>query len=162
MNSTIISTALRFALAIVLLIGLMLTNAVVHLYEHPKRVQVYHDGVAEYQNHLTASADESLYRLAQRDLAIFTKSRRPSASAQKVVKLIYRRERQEPHSLDHQDLGKFLDTRISASEYQFRKFTSRRYLGGLEFYHRLRFESDRIAVLPLIQSLVNVNVAPCD
>lgn len=58
--------SLRFALAIVLLIGLMLTNAVVHLHEHPKRVQVYNDGVTEYQNHLMASADESLYRLAQK------------------------------------------------------------------------------------------------
>ncbi|RKU23001.1 hypothetical protein C6503_03240 [Candidatus Poribacteria bacterium] len=58
--------SLRFALAIVLLIGLMLTNAVVHLHEHPKRIQVYSDGVTEYQNHLTASADESLYRLAQK------------------------------------------------------------------------------------------------
>ncbi len=58
--------SLRFALAIVLLIGLMLTNAVVHLHEHPKRVQVYSDGVTEYQNRLTAAADESLYRLAQK------------------------------------------------------------------------------------------------
>ena len=58
--------SLRFALATVLLIGLMLTNAVVHLQEHPKRVQAYHDGVAEYENHLTASANESLYRLAQK------------------------------------------------------------------------------------------------
>ena len=58
--------SLRFALAIVLLIGLMLTNAVVHLHEHPKRIQAYTDGVAEYQNHLAVSADESLYRLAQK------------------------------------------------------------------------------------------------
>ncbi len=58
--------SLRFALAIVLLIGLMLTNAVVHLHEHPKRVQAYRDGVTEYENRLTAFADESLYRLAQK------------------------------------------------------------------------------------------------
>ena len=58
--------SLRFALAAVLLIGLMLTNAVVHLQEHPKRVQAYRDGVAEYQNRLTAAVDESLYRLAQK------------------------------------------------------------------------------------------------
>ena len=58
--------SLRFALATVLLIGLMLTNAVVHLHEHPKRVQSYRDGVAEYQNLLRSSADESLYRLAQK------------------------------------------------------------------------------------------------
>lgn len=58
--------SLRFALATVLLIGLMLTNAVVHLQEHPKRVQAYRDGVAEYEDRLTAFADESLYRLAQK------------------------------------------------------------------------------------------------
>ena len=58
--------SLRFALTTVLLIGLMLTNAVVHLQEHPKRVQAYRDGVTEYENHLTASANESLYRLAQK------------------------------------------------------------------------------------------------
>ena len=58
--------SLRFALATVLLIGLMLTNAVVHLHEHPKRVQEYRDGVAKYQNLLRLSADESLYRLAQK------------------------------------------------------------------------------------------------
>ena len=58
--------SLRFTLATVLLIGLMLTNAVVHLQEHPKRIQAYRDGVAEYEDRLTAFADESLYRLAQK------------------------------------------------------------------------------------------------
>ncbi len=58
--------SLRFALATVLLLGLMLTNAVVHLREHPTRLQKYHDGVAEYQNRLKSYAAESLYKLAQK------------------------------------------------------------------------------------------------
>ena len=58
--------SLRFALATVLLIGLMLTNAIVHLREHPKRVQKYRNYVVEYQNQLAAHAEDSLYKLAER------------------------------------------------------------------------------------------------
>ena len=57
--------SLRFALATVLLLGLMLTNAIVHLREHPKRVQSYHNAVAGYQNRLASHAEDSLYKLAQ-------------------------------------------------------------------------------------------------
>ena len=57
--------SLRFALATVLLLALMLTNAVVHLREHPKRVQKYNDAVAEYENRLASYANESLFILAQ-------------------------------------------------------------------------------------------------
>ena len=56
--------SLRFALATVLLLGLMLTNAAVHLHEHPRRIQKYNAAVAESVNDLTARAD-SLYTLAQ-------------------------------------------------------------------------------------------------
>ena len=45
--------SLRFALATVLLLGLMLTNAAVHLHEHPKRIQKYNAAVAESVNDLT-------------------------------------------------------------------------------------------------------------
>lgn len=44
--------SLRFALATFLLFGLMLTNAVVHLREHPERMQKYHDDVTAAQNEL--------------------------------------------------------------------------------------------------------------
>ena len=54
--------SLRFALAIVLLFSLMLTNAVVHLQEHPVRVQKYHDAVTESLNRLRARTN--LYDLA--------------------------------------------------------------------------------------------------
>ena len=57
--------SLRFALATVLLLGLMLTNAIVHLREHPKRVQEYHEAVAEYQTGLASHAEDSLYKLAE-------------------------------------------------------------------------------------------------
>ena len=57
--------SLRFALTTVLLLALMLTNAVVHLREHPKRIQKYRETVAEHRNRLTSQAEESLYRLAQ-------------------------------------------------------------------------------------------------
>ena len=57
--------SLRFALATVLLLALMLTNAVVYLREHPKRVQKYNDAVAEYKNHLASYANQSLFLLAQ-------------------------------------------------------------------------------------------------
>ena len=57
--------SLRFALTTVLLLALMVTNAVKHLREHPKRVQRYQDAVTESLDRLTAHADESLYKLAQ-------------------------------------------------------------------------------------------------
>jgi ABC-type transport system involved in multi-copper enzyme maturation permease subunit len=57
--------SLRFALTIVLLLALMVTNAVRHLQEHPKRVQRYQSAVTESLNHLTDRADDSLYKLAQ-------------------------------------------------------------------------------------------------
>ena len=57
--------SLRFALTTVLLLALMVTNAVRHLREHPKRVQRYQDAVTESLNRLTAHADENLYKLAQ-------------------------------------------------------------------------------------------------
>ena len=57
--------SLRFALTTVLLLALMLTNAVVHLREHPRRIQKYNDAVAKYHNRLASYANESLYMLAQ-------------------------------------------------------------------------------------------------
>ena len=57
--------SLRFVLATVLLIGLMLTNAAVHLREHPKQLQGYRDAVVEGQNILKADAADSLYKLAE-------------------------------------------------------------------------------------------------
>ena len=57
--------SLRFALATVLLLGLMLTNAIVHLREHPKRTQNYHNAVTGYQNRLASHAEDSLYKLAE-------------------------------------------------------------------------------------------------
>ena len=56
--------SLRFALTTVLLLALMVTNAVRHIREHPKRVQKYHDAVTASMNQLTARADASLYTLA--------------------------------------------------------------------------------------------------
>ena len=58
-------SSLRFALATVLLLGLMLTNGVVHLREQPKRLQEYRNAVAEHRNHLESNADDSLYKLAE-------------------------------------------------------------------------------------------------
>ena len=57
--------SLRFALATVLLLGLMLTNAIVHLREHPERVQRYRENISGHQNHIAAHAENSLYDLAQ-------------------------------------------------------------------------------------------------
>ena len=54
--------SLRFALATFLLLGLMLTNAVVYLREHPERMQKYHDDVTEAQNKL--STRTHLYDIA--------------------------------------------------------------------------------------------------
>ena len=56
--------SLRFALATVLFLGLMLTNAVVHLREHPVRMQKYHDAVTESLNRLASRTN--LYDVAQR------------------------------------------------------------------------------------------------
>jgi len=57
--------SLRFALATVLLLGLMLTNAIVHLREHPARIQRYLTTVTDARNALEARAD-SLYELARK------------------------------------------------------------------------------------------------
>ena len=56
--------SLRFALATVLLLALMLTNAVVHLREHPVRMQKYRDAATQSLNTLTSRTD--LYELAQK------------------------------------------------------------------------------------------------
>ena len=56
--------SLRFALATVLLLGLMLANAVVYLREHPVRMQKYHDAVTESLNRLRSRTN--LYDIAQR------------------------------------------------------------------------------------------------
>ena len=57
--------SLRFALTIVLLLGLMLTNAIVHLREQPTRIQRYLTSVTDARNALEARAS-SLYELAQK------------------------------------------------------------------------------------------------
>ena len=55
--------SLRFALTTVLFLGLMLINAVVHLQEHPVRMQKYHDAVTESLNRLKSRTN--LYHIAQ-------------------------------------------------------------------------------------------------
>ena len=55
--------SLRFALATVLLLGLMLINAVVHIGEHPVRMQKYHDAVTESLDRLRSRTN--LYHIAQ-------------------------------------------------------------------------------------------------
>ena len=56
--------SLRFALTTVLLLALMLTNAIVHLREHPKRVQKYNNAITGYENRLASYANESLYNVS--------------------------------------------------------------------------------------------------
>ena len=68
--------SLRFGLTTLLLLALMLTNAVVYLREHPKRVQKYHDAVTNARNALTAQAD-NLYVLAQKGPGGFYKKPSP-------------------------------------------------------------------------------------
>ena len=55
--------SLRFALATLLLLALLLTNAVVYLREHPERIEKYRASVTNYRNALTSRT--SLYELAQ-------------------------------------------------------------------------------------------------
>ena len=55
--------SLRFALTTLLLLGLMLINAIVHLQEHPVRMQKYHDAVTESLNRLRSRTN--LYNIAQ-------------------------------------------------------------------------------------------------
>ena len=69
--------SLRFALTTILLLVLMVTNAVRHLREHPKRVQRYQNAVTESLNHLTDRADASLYILAQHGPGNFYKKPSP-------------------------------------------------------------------------------------
>ena len=56
--------SLRFALATVLLLALMLTNAAVHLREHPGRIKKYRTSVTDYWN--TLASRTNLYVLAQK------------------------------------------------------------------------------------------------
>ena len=56
--------SLRFALATLLLLALMLTNAIVYLREHPERIQEYRTSVTDYWNALTSRTN--LYELAQK------------------------------------------------------------------------------------------------
>lgn len=69
--------SLRFALATVLLLGVMLTNAIIHLREHPERVQRYNDRFREYQDRLKSRADAGLYTLAREGPGRFNKSPSP-------------------------------------------------------------------------------------
>lgn len=57
--------SLRFALATALLLALMLTNAIGHLREHPKRMQKYHNAVSESMARMASHTEDSLYKLAQ-------------------------------------------------------------------------------------------------
>ncbi len=68
--------SLRFGLTLLLLLALMLTNAVTHLREHPKRMQKYHDAITNTRNALTARAD-NLYTLAQKGPGNFYKTPSP-------------------------------------------------------------------------------------
>ena len=55
--------SLRFALATALLFVLMLINAVIHVQEHPERMQKYHDATTESLNTLRSRTD--LFSIAQ-------------------------------------------------------------------------------------------------
>jgi ABC-type transport system involved in multi-copper enzyme maturation permease subunit len=69
--------SLRFALTTILLLALMLTNAIGHLREHPKRIQKYNDAVNESLDLLSSHADDSLYKLAQQGPGILIKKPSP-------------------------------------------------------------------------------------
>ena len=69
--------SLRFALTTVLLLALMVTNAVKHLREHPKRAQKYRDAVTESIGGLVSRADVSVYELAQQGPGTFYKKPSP-------------------------------------------------------------------------------------
>ena len=82
--------SLRFALATVLLLALMLTNAILYLREHPARTQAYHNAAAGAIKTLE-SRSTNLYSLATGDLGTFTNSPHRSASVQKAMRRFYRR-----------------------------------------------------------------------
>ena len=67
--------SLRFALATILLLALMLTNAVMHLREHPERIQKYHTSVTDYRSALTSRTN--LYSLAQEGPGMLFKNPSP-------------------------------------------------------------------------------------
>ena len=67
--------SLRFALTTVLLLGLMLTNAFMHLQEHPARIEKYHASVTDTLNVLKSRTD--LYDIAQQGPGLLYK--KPSA-----------------------------------------------------------------------------------
>ena len=67
--------SLRFALATILLLALMLTNAAVYLREHPERIQKYRTSVTDYRSALTSRTN--LYSLAQEGPGMLFKNPSP-------------------------------------------------------------------------------------
>ena len=67
--------SLRFSLTTVLLLGLMLTNALMHLQEHPAKIKKYRSSVADALNALISRTD--LYDIARRGPGLLYK--KPSA-----------------------------------------------------------------------------------
>ena len=134
--------SLRFALATVLLLGLMLTNAVVHLREHPVRMQKYHDAVTRSLNGLKSRTD--LYEIAQWG---------PGGLYKKPSPLHFCAEGGDIFLSDHvhggfvfwttDDLKRFLAAVISTRDAQFKKYPSRHYQSGLDICDRVRLESHR-------------------
>ena len=140
--------SLRFALTTVLLLGLMLTNAVVHLREQPARIQKYLTAVKDARDALEARAD-SLYELAQKgpgklykkpsDLHFCAQGGDPFLSGA-VESQHYFWENGRPKS------KKFLADAVSSCNSESDKYSSGRYENRLGVCDRLCVESDSTAV----------------
>ena len=81
--------SLRFALATVLLLGLMLTNAAVYLHEHPRQIQKYNAAVHRICERFDSSSRQFIYTRARRTGIALQKNRPRSVSVQKAAKLFY-------------------------------------------------------------------------
>ena len=139
--------SLRFALATVLLLGLMLTNAIVHLREHPERVKQYQKGVSKHQSGLYSHVENSLYDLAQEGPGNLYKKisdLRFCAEGGEAFLSEYSRRRIQP--LEHRHVKKLLDISVSISNTESEECSASRHQSRLGFYNRLCLESCRTAV----------------
>ena len=134
--------SLRFALATVLLLGLMLTNAVVHLREHPVRMQKYHDTATRSLNRLRSRTN--LYDIAQQGPGELYKKPSPlyfcaEGGEAFLPDLVYGGS----YAWRTNDLSGFWQLTYSACDAQFEKYPSRHYQSRLDICDRVRLEFGR-------------------
>ena len=155
--------SLRFALATVLLLGLMLTNAIVHLREHPERVQRYSERASGHQNNIAAQASNSLYDLAQKGPGnLYKKPSDLRFCAEGGEAFMSDRAQADYHRWSTDTLKSFWILAYPSATPIWIMCVPGRYQSRLGFHHRLCFKPSLHFCLPTIRSPANANGAHSD